>query len=111
MRRLFLFVTAAIFLLIALPAAAADDPCGAFRDENCNPIAENPESTNGGGGNYAYCVARSAYNQECQDIVTFTTDPGTLCAEGCKLCGGVKHSASCNCDPRDKTLTGTCTYW
>ena len=69
------------------------------------------DNGDGGGGKYAYCIARKSQGQQCQDVVTIYTDPDTLCATGCRVCASVNFSASCSCDGRTLTLTGSCTYW
>ena len=111
MRIVILSFVATALLLVALPAAAQyNDPCGAFRDSNCITV-QDPMGGAPGGGNYSYCVALSSSGQMCQDVVTWYSDPGTACADGCNICASVKYSASCQCDASKLQTSGTCTYW
>ncbi len=112
--RFVLFVTPILLLALLTPAAIGQDPP---HGELLNPTDNQPSCvfydscTWDTGGNYTYCVARSSQGQLCQDIVTFYSEPGTLCANGCNSCAGVKYSASCNCDAETHKTTGKCTYW
>jgi hypothetical protein len=78
---------------------------------HCGAVDPDTACFGAGGGTYTVCYASSSNGQKCQDVVTFTTAPGTVCAQGCNLCASVKHSASCQCDDKDLKTSGSCTYW
>ena len=116
MHRLFLFASITFLLMVALPAVAQyDDPCGVFRDANCNPIVENPDSTGtGGGADVNSCTAYAQFGNKCIDcVIPFMPRPGQPTGPSCQL---VTYSASCTCDSAkcstDTTgaLKGSCTY-
>ena len=95
----------------AAPAKGA--PVGARTVRPSTPstnLAQDPFVDTEEGGYYTYCIASSSAGQQCRDVVTIYKS-GTLCATGCRTCGGVQYSASCACKADTMKLTGKCTYW
>jgi hypothetical protein len=91
------------------PVDSQDDSPSTYT--NCGEIDPNTPCYGTGGGTYTYCLARKANGQQCQDVVTFRTAPGTMCQTGCNLCASVNYSASCQCKDDTLVKSGTCTYW
>ena len=100
--------------VVARGEAVSWDPssgCDAeYSGSQCESLVGD-EGPMDGGGKYAYCIAKRSQGQQCRDVVTLYTGPGTLCATGCRVCASVQFSASCNCDDNTLELTGTCSYW
>jgi len=105
MKKLLRVLIPAILMLVLPAAAQYNDPCGVFRDQNCNPIVENPDDM-GTGGTVAkmyYCSAKGTWGGACADCLTGSN--------GTTGCGLVQWSAYCKCDPPCKADTrSSCSY-
>lgn len=117
--RLMALLVLLVLLCAALSVAAQTveqpgdrtEPCFWYDTGSC--FEDDDDSGSGGDPSvtgYSYCVAKKSAGEECQSVVTVYI-PNSACATGCRLCAGVTHSASCQCDSETLKVSGRCTYW
>lgn len=103
-----------VFLALLVPLAGADDEVApVFHPTDAEPTCDWDNTcagTEASQSQYSYCIARSAYDQKCQDSV-WVIIPNSACAGGCQSCAYVQRSAACYCNPVNFNTTGKCSYW
>lgn len=108
-----LFILCATFSIAAQVEQPGDRPEPCFWYDTGSCFQDDDDTGSGGdpsGTGYSYCVAKKSAGEECQSVVTVYI-PNSACANGCKMCAGVTHSASCQCDAETLKVSGSCTYW